>query len=248
MALRYLRPIAMGILIAGLSALFLAACGDDDDDPTTTPPPGTTEQPTKGPTEPVKSPTVTPGTVTPTPDANTDAGFRAALEQLNKELAGGSLDAFIARLKVIDYTCKASDVTPGLGQPECATAGEVIRAFETGNWRSEGGLRKVESVIANLKERQAGFEVAKSDDYGSSALRIFAFDPTTHTAVVTVISKCLPQYQCPSGVQRLVWVPSFEYQDGRWMISKLLFAYVLGDDFLDPSAEGKNVMPDWEKF
>ncbi|MGE3074695.1 MAG: hypothetical protein AB7N24_01085 [Dehalococcoidia bacterium] len=248
MALRYLRPIAMGIIIAGLSALFLAACGDDDGDPTTTPPPGTTEAPTKGPTEPVKSPTVTPGTLTPTPDANTDAGFRAALEQLNKELANGSLDAFIARLKVIDYTCKASDVTPGLGQPECDAVGEVIRGFQSSNWRSEGGLRKVASVIANLKERQAGFDTSKSDDYGSGALHIFAFDPTTHTAVVTVISKCLPEHQCPSGTERLVWVPTFEYVDGHWKISKLLYAYVLGEDFLSPSQEGKNLMPGWEKF
>ncbi len=107
MALRTIRPLAIGLLIAGLSTFFLAACGDDDDDPTTTPPPNT-EAPTKAPTEPTKAPpTVNPGTITPTPDANTDAGFRAALEQLNKELGAGTLDPFISRFKVIDYTCKA---------------------------------------------------------------------------------------------------------------------------------------------
>ena len=167
MALRTIRPLAIALLIAGLSTFFLAACGDDDDDPTTTPPP-TTEAPTKAPTEPTKAPpTASPGTITPTPDANTDAGFRAALEQLNKELGAGTLDPFIARFKIVDYTCKPEDTVPGLGQPECTTAGEVIRGFQTGNWRSEGGLRKVDSVVANLKERQAGFDTSKSDDYGT---------------------------------------------------------------------------------
>jgi hypothetical protein len=249
-----LRPLAIGLLIAGLSTFLLAACGDDDDEPDTTPPPGTTETPanpstpTPAPSEPTKPPTSNPGTLTPTPGTNTPAGFKAALDQFNKDLAAGKLDPFIARFKIVDYICKASDLEPGLGQPECTTAGEVIRGFQTGNWRSEGGLRKVENVVKNLQEPQADFDTSKSDEFGPGTLRVYAYDSTAHVAVVTVISECLPQFQCESGVQRLVWVPTFEFENGTWKISRLLYAYVLGEEFLENAPETQGYLPNWEKF
>ena len=79
---------------------------------------------------------------------------------------------------------------------------------------------------------------------------MYAYDPTTTQAVLTVTSKCLPQFQCPAaGFQRLVFVPTFEHVEGRWMVSSLMYAFVLGDEFLDPpSAEVKQRLPQWTKF
>lgn len=244
---RTLLIVPMVLLAIGL----FAACGDGDDDgdsPTSTPTSEPTTPPAR-PTEATATPTKPPatGTLTPTPEANTPAGFKAALQAFNKEISAGTVDPIIARLNVKEYTCTEADTKPGLGQPECSTAAEKIRAILVSGWKSEGGLRKVEGVVANLKERQAGFDTAQSDKYGPGTFRVYAYDPTKNIAVLTVTSKCLPQYNC-STFQRLTWVAQFEFVDGRWKISSLMTAFVLGEDFLEPSAEGKQRMPGWEKF
>ena len=178
-------------------------------------------------------------------------GFIAALEQLNRELTAGRVDPLVARFSVFEYTCTAADVSGGLGTADgCTAAGQVFRAFRTSSWRSEGGTRPVEAIVANLQGYQDGFDTAKSDEYGAGTFRVYAYDPTKTTAVLTVTSKCLPQFQCPaSGFQRLVWVPEFEYVDGHWKIRSLMYAFVLGEEFLDPpSVEVKQRMPQWTKF
>lgn len=225
-----------------LTSLVVTACGDDDDDSTEA---TTTSQPaTNAPSEPTKAP---PTTTTPTAEANTAAGFKAALQNFNREISSGTVDPLVARLKVTDYTCKASDLGPGSGAAECKAAGEVIRAFQSSAWKSEGGLAKVESVAGALKQREAGFDTTKSDKYGTGTFRVHAFDASKNMAVLTVTSKCLPQFSCTE-FQRLTWVAQFEFVNGRWMVSSLMSAFVLGEDFLDPSPEGKQRMPGWEKF
>jgi hypothetical protein len=240
-----LRTVLTCFLVGalGLTCLIVSACGGDDDNDSTEAT-ATSQPATNTPSEPTKAP---PTTTTPTAEANTAAGFKAALQKFNGEISSGTVDPLVARLKVTDYTCKASDLQPGLGQPECATAGEVIRGFQSSSWRSEGGMRKVESIVTNLKERQTGFDPTKSDKYGTGSFRVYAFDASKSMAVLTVTSKCLPQFQC-SDFQRLTWVAQFEFVNGRWMVSSLMSAFVLGEDFLDPSAEGKQRMPGWEKF
>jgi hypothetical protein len=247
----HLRLLAALFLVFALTAIAVA-CGDDDDDsaPTPTSPPATTTGGAeKTPTGAV-SPTAPARTTTPTPEVNDAAGFKAALTTFNKELAAGSVDPLVARLKVVDYTCTAQDATPALGGPDCSAAGEKIRGFLSSSWRSEGGLRKVDSIVANLKERQAGFDTSKSDQYGAGTFRVYAFDPIRNTAVLTVTSKCLPEFQCPaSGFQRLIWVASFEFIEGRWKIASLMSAFVLGEEFLSKGAEGSKIyLPNWEAF
>jgi hypothetical protein len=226
------RRFFLFLLPALFAGLLLAACGDDDTQ--------------SGSPTPTQAP---PGTTTPTPEANTPEGFLQALREFNRELSSGRVDPFISRAKVVDYTCKATDVQGGEGAVHaCKTVGEVVRGVGTSTWRSSGTLTKVEDFVANLQGLQVNFDTAKSDEFGPGTLRVFAYDDTKHSAVVTVISKCLPQYQCPgTGVQRLVWVPQFEYVDGAWKIERLMYAFVLGEEFLEADAEGSNIyLPDWK--
>ncbi len=235
----------IGILLAG--TLLAGACGDGGSEPadpvTPTPSAGETATGTPG------TPPPAPGTITPTPEAGSRQGFIEMLRTFNREMSQGALDPIIARLRWEEYTCKASDLEPGLGQPECARAGEVIRAVETGNWRSEGGLRKVESVVARLQELQAQVQTGKTDRWGTGTPTVYAFDGEEHKAVVTAITNCLPQFQCADGTMRISLVLTFEFAEGRWGVTKVLYALVLAEEFLEPSAEARQIqVPNWERF
>ncbi len=258
MTFRFSRILFAALMVAGLAAVA-AACGDDDDDdggstPTTTltpTPHGTETTPTPAPSTATPTPPAPAGTLTPTPEANTSAGFRAALAQFNKEINAGTVDPRIARFKVADYTCREIDVAGGIGAVTgCKAVGEVIRGVATSTWRSEGNFTSVEKIVENLKSYQAALDTARADEFGPGAFRGFAIDATKHTAVITVISKCLPQYKCPdTGFQRLVWVPQFEFIDGRWKIASLMYAFVLGEEFFTAGGEGSKIyLPNWEKF
>lgn len=250
---RLLAGGTLGVLLT-FAMVFAAACGDDDDEgaSTATPTPPVTETATGSPETPSpapETPSPVPGTLTPTPEASNREGFVEMLRTFDREISRGAIDPIIARLYLEEYTCKASDIEPGLGQPECKTAGEVIRAVQVGNWRSEGGLRKVETVVAQIQALQAEIDTTKSDKWGEGAPTVYAFDATAHKAVVTTITKCLPNFQCPDGTMRVALVLTFEFKDSRWMVTNLLNAYVLAEEFLEPSAEAKQVqMPNWEKF
>lgn len=242
---------AIALLI--FAGLFAAACGDDDDDggdttqtPTSTP----TSPVTETPTEDEQDPTPTPGdgTTTPTPQADDPQGLEDALSDFEDELRSGGLDAIVARLLIQEYTCKESDLQPGLGAPECTTAGEVIRALEMSAWRSEGGLRKVETVVAFLQDLDDDLALDESDDYGDGEPTIYAFDSSVERAVLTMIVECQPQHQCTDGFQRVAMVLDLEYEDGSWMVEKIMNAFVLYEDFLEPTAEGGSYFPEWERL
>jgi hypothetical protein len=241
-----LAGVSLGVLVA-FTTLFAAACGDDDDEEasTATPTAPVTETATGAP----ETPSQAPGTITPTPEAGNREGFVAMLRTFDQEMSHGAIDPIIARLRAEEYTCKASDIEPGLGQPECKTAGEVIQSVVVGDWRSEGGLRKVETVVAQIQSLQQEIDTAKSDKWGDGFPTVYAFDAVEHKAAVTMITKCLPQFQCPGGTMRVALVLTFEFEGGRWGVTELLNAYVLAEEFLEPSAEAKQVqMPNWERF
>jgi hypothetical protein len=243
---RVLAGLSLGVLVA-FATIFAAACGDDDDEgvSTATPTIPVTETATGTP----ETPTPPPGTPTPTPEAGSRDGFIAMLGTFDQELSRGAIDPIIARLRWEEYTCKASDLEPGLGQPECKTAGEVIRAIAVGDWRSEGGLRKVETVVAQIQALQAQIDATSSDTWGDGTPAVYAFDAVEHKAAVTMMTKCLPQFQCPDGKMRVALVLTFEFEDGRWGVTQLLNAYVLAEEFLEPTEEAKQFqMPNWERF
>lgn len=250
---RFVAGVSLGALVA-FATLSAVACGDDDDEgaSTATPTAPVTETATGSPETPSPvpaTPSTVPGTITPTPEAENRDGFVAMLRTFDAEMSRGAIDPIIARLHAEEYTCKASDIEPGLGQPECKTAGEVIQSVLVGNWRSEGGLRKVETVVAQIQALQKEIDTAKSDKWGDGFPTVYAFDAVEHKAAVTMITKCLPQFQCPDGTMRVALVLTFEFEGGRWGVTNLLSAYVLAEEFLEPSAEAKQIqMPNWERF
>lgn len=241
---RWIPAALVSILV--VMSLFAASCGDDDEDPTPTPEPSTPTAPADG-----ETPTPAPNdpTLTPTPDAETPEGFEEALRDFEKQLRSGGLDAITARLLLQEYTCKESDLEPGLGQPECMTAGEVIRAIEMSAWRSEGGLRKVESVVAFLQALNGDLAPDASDTWGDGEFDVYAFDSSVNRAVITFMVECQENFQCEGGVQRAAMVLDFEYEDDRWMVSRIMNAFVLYEDFLEPTEEGKSFyFPEWEQL
>jgi hypothetical protein len=241
-------------MLVAFMMLFAAACGDDDDEGaiTATATAPVTETATGSPETPppaTATPSPVTATTTPTPEAGNREGFIAMLRTFDQEMSRGAIDPIIARLRTEEYTCKTSDIEPGLGQPECKTAGEVIQSVLVGNWRSEGGLRKVETVVAQIQALQGEIDAGKSDRWGDGFPTVYAFDAVEHKAAVTMVTKCLPQFQCPDGSMRVALVLTFEFGDGRWGVTNLLNAYVLAEEFLEPSAEAKQIqMPNWERF
>ncbi len=247
---RWLTAALVTTLVA--MSLVAVACDDSEDDPTPTPAPSTPttpagETPTQAPNE---SPTPAPNdpTITPTPDAETPEGFEEALRDLEEQLRSGGLDAITARLLIEEYLCKESDLQPGLGQPECTTAGEVIRAILLSGWRSEGGLRKVESVVAFLQQVNGDHTPDATDTWGSGDFDVYAFDSSVDRAVITFMVECQQNFQCEGSVMRVAMVLDFEYEDGRWMVSRIMNAFVLFEDFLEPTEEGGAYFPEWERL
>jgi hypothetical protein len=241
---RFFLPLL--VLLIAFGALVAAACGDDDE-PASTPTntPSTNTPPAEG-----ETPTPPPAgeTITPTPEATTPDGFEAALRNFEGELIREGLDPITARLILREYTCTATDLTPALGQPECATAGEVIRAIEMSSWRSSGGLRKVESVVAFLQRLSGELRPETSDEWGDGAPKIFAFDSSVDRAVLTMRVDCQPQHNCDDGTQRVAMVLDFAYEEGRWKISRIMNAFVLYEEFLEPNAESGAYFPNWERL
>lgn len=242
-------------LVTVAIAILASACGGGSAAVTPTPSASSTamatpETPTPAPptaTQPLATqPLAT--TITPTPEPQSAAGFKAALDTLNTELAANTVDPLIARLKVSDYTCAAADLNGAPGRPSCASAGQVVRVVSTSQWRSESGLHTVEDIVTNLQSYQVGFVPTQQDKFGPGTFRVYAFDATTHRAVLTVTARCLRDYPCTGGFMRLVWAPTFEYIDGSWKISELMYAFILGSEFLDRSAEVRQLMPGWQVY
>ena len=252
---RWLPAALVSILV--VMSLFAAACGDDDDDPTATPEPATPttqaggESPTPATPSGGESPSPAPTdpTTTPTPEVEDPQGFEEALRDFEAQLRSGGLDAITARLLVQDYICKESDLGQGLGGAECATVGEAIRAVELSAWRSSGGLRKVESVVAFLQQLNGDLVADASDDWGDGDFDVYAFDSSVNRAVITFMVECQENFQCENDTQRVAMVLSFDYDDDRWMVSRIMSAFVLYEDFLEPTEEGKSFyFPEWEQL
>jgi hypothetical protein len=235
-----------GLALATLIVLAATACGGNDDGPAGTPSPS--------PGTPAASPT-TPGTPPPTntpgPERAGEAGFRDFVQQLDAKLRAGQIDEVFARLRVTPYTCKEGDTAAGLGQPDCETVGETIRSFPSANWRSEGRLVKVERVVERLQEAQAAIRPDAQDNFGGPDHRVYAIaigDEGMKIVTTAIIRR-------PAGIPgvgpiRVVHVFDSDYdtEEQRWELTGILFAYVLPEDFLRPTDEGRAYLGGFEKL
>lgn len=176
-------------------------------------------------------------------------GFREFAQAADAELARGSIDFLVSRLNATPYTCKPSDVPPGVGGPACEYAGQQFNGFAIGHWHSEGGLYPVENAITLLRRLQDESVPGATDAYGQSRPHIYAIGATDghYATVVTALIK-RPANFAGSGPLRVVEVLSWYYSAGRWRASWLLSAFVMGEEFLQPMPGIQLYVPGWERF
>ncbi len=68
------------------------------------------------------------------------------------------------------------------------------------------------------------------------------------TTVLTAIIERPPEF-AGTGPLRVALAAEWIYQDDRWLLQRITTAWVLAEDFLEPSDEVKAAMfPDWEPY
>lgn len=224
-----------GLALAALVVLGSAACAGGTDGASTPPP----------------SPGTPPPTTTPGPEPADEAGFREFARQLDAKLRAGQIDEVIARLRVTPYTCKEGDTAAGLGQPDCERVGETFRSFPSANWPSESRVVRVERVVERLQEAQATVRPDARDNFGGPEHRVYALALSEGgMKIVTTAIIRRPAGIPGVGPIRTVHVFDSDYDAAaqRWELTGIVFAYVLAEDFLVPTEEGRTYLGGFEKF
>lgn len=210
------------------AALFLsAACGSDDDAPAETP--------------------TTAGAPTEKDGAE---GLRVLARQLDAALKKGDAAFLSAHMKTVDIICTAADVNPqGAGGPTCKTAGERFKGFETATWRSEGAISPVENTVRQFEALFKTADPNASDKFGTGAPRVHSLnvEPGSYTIVFTAIVNQPWRSNTVERV-RVVYASYWWFGDGKWQMTRLLTAYVLGEELLTPGSEYTNRMKAREEF
>jgi hypothetical protein len=175
--------------------------------------------------------------------------FNVFLNEFDQELTTGSAAAIVSRLAPTPYTCTADDIPQKLGGPLCTSVGQSFTGFRWGRWRSEGSLLPVEQAVAVIEKLARDVELPRTDVYGQAQLRVYAFDEGRKSAVVTAIIRCPAGFACVDSGQglRVALVLNFAQDDG-WAIPSVTSVYVMAEDFLKPTPEGRQVMPGWRRF
>jgi hypothetical protein len=193
--------------------------------------------------------TLTPvESLSPAAEAADGVGFTEMLRSIDRQLAARSSSALTSRFRTTEYTCKPEDFPPKLDTPQCSAVGQTFQSFVLTRWRSEGGLVPVDTVLQLMTALEGNVDASKMDAYGEGRLRVYAFDASRSSAVITAITKCLPNFSCPNGSMRVAVVPRFEFDGTRWVIPGMMTVYVLAEEFLDPSNEARNVLPNWQRL
>jgi hypothetical protein len=140
----------------------------------------------------------------------------------------------------------------------CEREGQQLDAVDISNWRSDqGGPVTIDAAVNAIsrlwKEMQQG-----SDEFGSSAPRVYALAMTPNapegspqaaavlTAMIRPPANANPPTTAP---RRAVFVTHWRQVQGQWRLMLLLDATTaLGEDFLRPSAEGRMYIGAWERY
>lgn len=262
--MRLARLSSLSLALA-LTLGMLAACsGDDEPQPTHTPSPAAspTSEATPSSTPRPLTPSAT-SAATPTPTATQgpggglavgadqpgDDGFRIFVRRLDAGLQAQGAAAIRARWKTIEVVCRAEDVPQRRDGAFCDHAGEQYQGIESSSWRSSGGIAPVERVNARLDEASATLRFEVTDQYGDGAMRVYAtsINGAVYRTVVTAVITSPADFG-PQRPLRVVWLLTWEHSGGEWKATKIMFAYVLAGDLLDPTNEGRGVVPNWQRF
>ena len=214
------------ILMAWLTfAGAVVACGDDQGNaPTATVPGGT----------PAEDP----------------ATFPAFVELLDSRLWSGDVSLLTERMVTEHVVCRAEDITPEVGNEyQCDQVGQTYEGFDWGAWGSHGIVLPVDEAVGIIDQLPLDVVDDASDRFGNSSLRVYAInDGEWKTTVLTAIIERPPEF-AGTGPLRVALAAEWIYQDDRWLLQRITTAWVLAEDFLEPSDEVKAAMfPDWERY
>ena len=219
---RRLSLLSMAGLV--LAATFVA-CGDDKGDARTATVPGST---------PAEDP----------------ATFRAFVELVDSRLQSGDVSLLTERMVTERVVCRAEDITPEVGNEyQCQQVGQTYDGFDWGAWGSHGIVLPVDKAVAMIDQLPLDVVNDASDRFGNSSLRVYAInDGEWKTTVLTAIIERPPEF-AGTGPLRVALAAEWIYQDDRWLLERITTAWVLAEDFLEPSDEVRAAMfPDWEHF
>ena len=243
---------AAALSLLSVVLALAAACSSDNAPPapTTTVVPAATNTP-PAPASPTVAPTAAAGNNGPA--TSISPAFRRFAGQINAALQAGNIDFFRQRAKTERVVCTAENTPAQLGGPSCERVGQEFDGFAVGNWRSHGSAVPVESALTQLARLWTQNTAPAADAYGTAAARVHAIGTSSsdegerYTAIATAMIE-RPSNFAGAGPLRvamlLVWAP--EGNDFRFEF--LLSAFVLAEDFLDPSSEGRGWTPVWERF
>jgi DNA-binding CsgD family transcriptional regulator len=188
----------------------------------------------------------TPVAQTPTAEPAGEQGFRQFAATLDAALRQGDIDVIINRLLTVSYTCTQADFGEGAGRPACDFVGQQFEGFEFSHWRSEGSLSPVTNTETFLRKFRDDVVVGQQDQYGPGQAQVYALGigDDFQTVITAIIER--PQDFGPGGPIRVSLVIPWEFENGQWQAGRIMAAYVLGEEFLDPSPEGR--LPGWERY
>jgi hypothetical protein len=216
-------PVFLVPVIVAIAALA-AACGDEEEE---------------GPS--------------PTPDQGVEQagndGFRQFVPLLQAALDRGDVSFLADRMKTIDVVCRVEDVPTQLGGPQCDFEGQAYAGFKTGTWRSEGGVGPASNTISQLEKLFATVQPSASDEFGDGAVRVYALnqEEEQQDAIIAAMIE-RPANFAGSGPLRVALATTWSFEEGRWMLTFILSAYVLAEDLLIPSEAGRPYYPNWERY
>lgn len=238
-------------------ALVLAACSGDDRPSAT---PSATSAATSAPTasstpavtpRPSPTPTATTPTATASPasaDQPGDDGFRAFARRLDAGLQARGVAVITARWKTVEVVCRAEDVPQRADGAFCASAGQRYQGIESSSWRSAGGIVEVERVNERLDTAAGTSHPEVTDRFGDGVVRVYALaNSGAYRTLVTAIITSTPEMGAPRPI-RVAWLLTWQFTEGSWRATKIMSAYVLAEDLLEPTREGLAAVPGWERF
>jgi hypothetical protein len=236
------------LLIFGAVALVtLAACGGD--------------KPAPAATQPAAVVTQAPAPVaSPTPSAQTAdlaRSFREFLPQVDVALQQREADFFRTRALARRVTCEPVDVQRRMAGG-CLQAGQQFDGIDVAQWRSDQGGPVTIDAGVNLVARLWTEMQQGSDEFGSSAPRVYALAVTPNapdgspqaaavlTAMIRPPANANPPTTAP---RRAVLVTHWRRLQGQWRLMVILDATTaLGEDFLRPTPEGRAYIGAWERY
>lgn len=237
-------------LLLFLTLLLSAACGgggsDGSGSPTLDPTPtaGGGEQLGTG------SPPATATGGTPGAEAPGAAGFRAFARVLNAAAASRDATFIQERLRTQSVVCEQDDVGAGPGGPLCDFEGQAYDGFPVAFWQSDGAIVPLADAMAEFSRAFVSFQPQAVDDFGDGNVRVYALnvEDGEFDALITMISSRPPD-DGEGDPLRVVLGTSWEFLDGRWLMTDLLVAFGASEDLLEPSQDVLDELyPGWERY